>query len=266
MSEDVVYKVPNMDKVEVRGNVKYHTSGDTPLTMDIYYPPYPKSDSQLPAVIFVFGYADSTALKKGGPILKDLESYISWSRLTAASGLVAITYETEQPDADIEELIKHIRRNSASLNIDGDRIGIWSCSANVPVALSVLMDEPREYLKCAVLYYGCMLDWGDSHTVAEAAERIGFVYPDVLKNAERLRWDVPLFIVRAGLEQYLNRYLINETIDHFLGKALSKNMPVTFINYSDGQHGFDTKDDNDKSRQIIKQTLEFMRAHLLVKA
>ena len=131
----VVYKISNMDEVEVQ-NVKYKTVDHTALTMDIYYPPGLKSDSRLPAVILVFGYADSTAIRMIGSKIKDIGQYISWGQLTVASELIAITYETQKPDADINELISNIRRNAASLMIDENKIGIWSCSGNVPTALS----------------------------------------------------------------------------------------------------------------------------------
>ena len=89
-----------------------------------------------------------------------------------------------------------------------------------------------------------------------------FFYPLTTKTFEDLPQDVPLFIVRAGLEE--NPYL-NESIDQFVDEAVARNVPMVFINYSDGQHGFDVHDNNDKSREIINQTLEFMRTHLLSK-
>lgn len=255
----VVYKIPNMDEVEVQ-NVKYKTVDHTALTMDIYYPPSLKRGSRLPVVIFVIGYADSTAIRMIGSKIKDIGQYISWGQLSAASELIAITYETQQPDADINELISNIRRNAASLMIDENKIGVWSCSGNVPTALSVIMQEPRDYLKCAVLYYGFMLDRDESHKVAEMAEKVGFIYPLGTKTFEDLPQDVPLFIVRTGLDKTPH---LNETIDHFVGEAVARNVQMVFINYANGHHAFDILDDNDKSREIIRQTLEFMRIHLL---
>lgn len=48
----------------------------------------------------------------------------------------------------------------------------------------------------------------------------------------------------------------------FLAEAVSRNLPVTFVNYASGEHGFDVRDDSLQSREIIKQTLEFVREHL----
>ena len=138
-------------------------------------------------------------------------------------------------------------------------MGIWACSGNVPVALSVLMQESGDDLKCAVLYNGFMLDDEGANSVAETAETVGFANPCVGRTVDGLPQDVPLFIVRAGQDTVPH---LNETIERFLGQAVGRNMPVTFINYPDGPHGFDGQD-NEASRQITRQTLAFMRFHLL---
>ncbi len=48
-------------------------------------------------------------------------------------------------------------------------------------------------------------------------------------------------------------------------KALSKNLPITLVNYSNGTHGFDTSIDNDLTRQIIKNTIEFWKFNFRIK-
>jgi tetratricopeptide (TPR) repeat protein len=55
---------------------------------------------------------------------------------------------------------------------------------------------------------------------------------------------------------------INTSIDQFTAKALGADAPMTLVNYVDAQHGFDLLDDNDQSREVIKQTLDFMKFHL----
>jgi hypothetical protein len=106
--------------------------------MDIYHPPDSKSEAMIPAVIFVSGYPDPGVQKRIGCKGKEMESYISWGQLTAASGLVAITYTTgKEPAPDIHALLQYVRQNAAVLGIDENRIGLWACSGNVPNALSV---------------------------------------------------------------------------------------------------------------------------------
>jgi acetyl esterase/lipase len=192
--------------------------------------------------------------------LKEMESYVSWGQLTAASGLVAITYTNREPTADIGELLQYVRQNAAALGIDENRIGVWACSGNVPLALSVLMQKARDYLKCAVLCYGIMLDLEGSTVVAESARKWGFVNPCDGKSIDDLSKDIPLFIARAGQDQMPH---LNETIDRFVVHALSRNLPVTFANHPTAPHAFDVMDDSETSRQIIKEIIAFMRFHLL---
>lgn len=71
--------------------------------------------------------------------------------------------------------------------------------------------------------------------------------------------DVPIMIVRAGKD---NVPYINQSLSSFYEKALFQNLPVVLVNYPDGTHGFDTSIDNDLTRQIIKNTLEFWRFNL----
>ena len=64
--------------------------------------------------------------------MKDMGSYISWGQLTAAMGIVAITYSAgTEPAKDIQLLIQYIRQNASTLGIDKDRIALWGASANV---------------------------------------------------------------------------------------------------------------------------------------
>lgn len=256
----VVYHISGMGAVTIRRDVEYRATDAGALTMDLYYPPDWKSGARVPAVVFVSGYSDLGFQKMLGCTLKAMRSYISWGQLTAASGLVAITYTTTEPAADIHALLQHVRQNGASLGIDQSRIGVWACSGNVPNALSLLMQEARDYLKCAVLCYGVMLDLEGYTSTAESAKRFGFVNPCAGKSVDDLPRDTPLFIVRAGQDEMPH---LNKTLDRFVAKALSCNLAVTLTNHATAPHAFDVLDDSETSREVIRQILAFMRFHLL---
>lgn len=51
---------------------------------------------------------------------------------------------------------------------------------------------------------------------------------------------------------------LNETLDRFLAKALTCNLPITFTNHATAPHSFDVMDDSEASREIIRQILAFM--------
>jgi hypothetical protein len=258
----VVYQMTGMDAVTIRRGVEYRVTDADALTMDLYYPPDSKNEARIPAVIFVGGYPDPGAQKILGCKMKEMESYISWGQLAAASGVVAVTYTTgREPATDIHALLQYVRRNAAVLGVDENRIGVWASSGNVPNALSVLMGEDRDYLKCAVLCYGYTLDLDGETSIADAARQWGFAYPCAGRSVSDLPRDIPLFIARAGQDEMPH---LNETMDRFLSEALTCNLPITFVNLPLAPHAFDVMDDSESSREIIRQILTFMRFNLLI--
>ncbi|MHA2251311.1 MAG: alpha/beta hydrolase [Candidatus Kariarchaeaceae archaeon] len=254
MKRRIVYAIPEMEKIN-----PVQVSFKSDLSMDIYYPPSEKEGGLLPAVIFVFGYSDTVMEKSFGSKLKDAQPYISWSQLMAASGLVAITYESKEPNEDIIALIQHLKQNAESLKINSSRIGIWSCSGNVPTALSMLTSDFQDNIKCAVLYYGFMIDRDDSDDIAQISQKYGFNYSLQTNYWDNFPQALPLFIVRAGLDTSV----LNNSIAHFIEKIQTINNPFTLMNYANGHHAFDIIDDNNESRKIILQTLSFLSDHLL---
>ena len=55
---------------------------------------------------------------------------------------------------------------------------------------------------------------------------------------------------------------LNQALDDFVHEALTRNLPVTVVNHSDGPHAFDLFDDSEISREIIRRILQFMQFHL----
>lgn len=256
----VVYTMPGVEAVTVRRDEAYRVTDAGALTMDLYYPPDSKSGARTPAVIFVTGFSDVGARKRIGCAIKEMGSYISWGQLAAASGLVGITYTNTEPATDVHAVLQHVRQNAASLAIDGNRIGVWACSGNAPNALAVLLQDAQDYLKCAALCYGYMLDVDGSTGVADAARQWGFVNPCAGKSAGDLPRDLPLFIARAGQDEFPG---LNDTLDRFVAKALTCNLPITVVNHAVAPHAFDLFDDSETSREVIRRILAFLRFHLL---
>jgi hypothetical protein len=255
----VVYRLPGVDSVNIRRDEQYATPSG-PLAMDLYYPPHSASATRLPAVVIVAGFSDLGAQKVLGCKFKEMGSLTSWARLIAVSGIVGITYTNREPAADLQALLHHIRHNAAALGIDEHKVGLWASSGHVPLALWVLMQEPREFLKCAVLCYPFTLDGEGSTTIAEAARTWGFANPAAGRSVDDLSKEVPLFIARAGQDRFAH---LNDRLDRFAASALSRNLPVTVVNHAAGPHAFDLFDESETSHEIIRQILAFMRFNLL---
>jgi acetyl esterase/lipase len=250
----IVLHVPSMDAVIVRQDVPYRDTDDGPLTFDLYSPAGLAPGERRPCVLFVFGFPDP-AFANG---LKRMGAYTSWGRLLAASGMHAVTYTYRDPVTDVVALRRHLHEHAAVLDIDIQRTALWACSGNVPMALALLMSEPKDAFRCAVLAYGIMLDVGGAGRVGDVAARFGFHYP-AGRSIDELPAELPLFITRAGRDEMP---LLNPTLDAFVSAAIARNLPITFVNHPTAPHAFDILDDSEATREVIRAIVGFLRFHL----
>jgi hypothetical protein len=241
----VVYTVSGMEGV--RTAAAPYSQG---RTADIYYPAGYTFTSPLPVVVFAMGY--STAQTEGwfGAKLKDMGQYVSWGQLVAASGMIGVTYETDFPDDDISAVLSFVRSRAADFGFDAGRVAIWACSGNAQTGLVALTDKGAQRsgaTRCGVLYYPVV-----SYFMNKGEE----VMPAPFKRA--LRSDVPLLYVKVGKD----RPEWMEQSEIFLSANQKQGAPLKVISYDQGIHGFDTDQDNEESRRIVGQTIEFLKANL----
>jgi hypothetical protein len=261
----LVYDPPEMYQVHVE-TVQYRTlsePSDT-LDLDVFYPPDRQVGKLLPAVILAndFPQTAKPPISEWGS--RTFGVFQSWGRLIAASGLIAVAYDTIHPN-DIEAVVRHIQQHSADLGIDADRLGLWSASSHVAVASSFAYQENRDYLKFAVFYYGPIFTPDNFRRQDFDASCVPLgCYGAELPSAKLLRTDLPVFVVRAGKDTPLNQ----EPIDHFAQLAKEAGVPLTLIRFDEGSHIFDWSNTSFgevkvKAVEIVKQTLEFMKANAL---
>ncbi len=252
-TKPIVYRIPAMDSVTVQRGRAYRDA----LTLDLYYPPGHTPDSApKPAVVIVLGYPDVGVPLVFGCQFREMEMYIGWASLFAASGMVGILYETSHPATDAPAVLSHLRDNAVALGIDASRIGVWAGSGNVPVALSVLM---QDNVRCGALCYGFMLDLNGATGVAQAAAQFHFANPVAGRTVEDLPPHTALFIARAGRDQFPG---LNPSLEALAAAALTRNLPVTVMNHPTGPHAFDVMDDSDASRTVIRAIVEFLKSSL----
>jgi acetyl esterase/lipase len=258
----IVYSVPGMARVKVAKNLVYKRVAGEELKMDVYSPPGTSRRVRRPAVVFIHGGRVPPNLLTTP---KEWGAYVSFGQLVAASGFVGVTFNhrfytwNSLPDSqsDVMDLMAHIRDNAESLGIDKDHVIVWTVSAGSLFMSQPLRDLPP-YVRSIVAYYP-QLDLQDQRKAAPASvtdETLRDFSP--LYHLERSGKNVPpMFIARAGLDDAS----LNGGIDRFVQVALSKNLTIDLFNHPTGQHGFDIEDNNDRSRQIIMRTIEFIKAH-----
>ena len=255
----LVYTMPGAEAVTVRQDLQFTAADGGALPLDLYLPPGADGDARLPATIIAAGYSDARTPKVFPCTFREVEFVVSWARLLAASGMAVVAYSNREPAGDLYALVDHLRRNSAALGIDEHRIGVWATSGNVPLALSLLMKEAGHSLKCAVFCCGFMLDLDGATATAEASGLYQFVNPCAGRTIDDVAADVPVFIARAGQEQFPG---LNDSIDRFVAKGLAANLPLTVVNHPRGPHAFDMFHDSHETRVIIEQILGFVQSHL----
>jgi dienelactone hydrolase len=255
----LVYAIDGADELPVRRDIDYRGSDGGGLTFDLYYPRDPAAGGPAPVVVFANGFPDAGMKRVLGCRQKEMQSYVSWARLAAASGLAAVAYANREPVADAAAVLDHLRQHGAGLAIDGDRIGLWACSGHGPLAMSLLMDNARYRFRCATLCYPLLLDLDGAAAVAAAAAQFGFVNPAAGRAVAELPPDVPLLIARAGKDEMPQ---LNETLDRFAAQALALDLPLTLVNLPAAPHAFDILLASDGSRAVIRQILAFLRLYL----
>jgi hypothetical protein len=251
-----------MDLVPVRRDIPYGQPTDDRRVMDVYYP-LGESEGGWPVVVIVVGYPGTLEPRPTPLRYKEIGWTVSTAQLIASAGMAAVAYANCEPVADLRALLDHLQTQAAPLGIDPSRLGIMATSGNVPTALTTILRTAERPPACAAFGCGCLLDLDGATDVADASRQFGFVNACAGLSVDDFRRDVPLFISRAGRDQFP---AMNASIDRFVAKALADNLPITLVNHTEGPHGFDLFDDSRTSRDIVRQTLRFLRQHLTPEA
>jgi acetyl esterase/lipase len=254
----VVLSVPGMDGVVVRRDLVYKVAEGQPLQMDVYSPPGPARPR--PAVLLVHG----------GPIprtgAKNMGVFVSYGELLAASGFVAVAFNHRflaadrltDAGSDVVDLVTHVRSDAGTLGIDPERIALWAFSGGGPFLSAPLRERPA-WLRAVVAYYAAL----DLQQPAPGAEsgigpELRQAFSAVRALGDDARSAPPCLVARAGLDHSW----LNGGIDRFVQEALTKGAALDLLNHPEGRHGFDILDDDARSKQIIRRTLDFLRDQL----
>jgi len=69
----------------------------------------------------------------------------------------------------------------------------------------------------------------------------------------------PIFVARAGKDQIPD---LLPGLDRFVAEALARNTPLVLYNQPDGEHGFDNQEGDPRSREIVREAVEFLKRNL----
>ena len=163
-------------------------------------------------------------------------------------------------ERDLNDAINYVRNNAEELNVDKDRIALVAFSAGGPL-LSVVMRDTPPFVRGLVAIYSFLdIQQSEMHRrgvggdaeILKKYSPISFLAP----NAAKLP---PILIARAGLDEIPG---INDAANRFVTEALLRNVNVEVMNHPAGIHGFDNQTNDERSREIIRRTLDFLRSQL----
>jgi len=251
LSKPVVYRLAGMDSVRVQEGIVYKRADGADLTMNVGLP----VRTAPPAPIIVFIHGGPLGRTVGRPAT-DWGVYRSYVRLAAAAGFVGVTFNFRYNDStkegldralsDVADAITYVQKNASTFRADPTRICLWAFSGGGPM-LTVGLQASRDAVRCLVSYYA-ILDAGPALDDRYAPARYPLAKGQVMP---------PSFIARAGLDSPS----INKSVDAFVARAQAEGFVFTLANHPAGRHGFDILDDDERSREIIATTFDFVRAH-----
>jgi acetyl esterase/lipase len=257
----IVYSVPGMDRVRVERDVIYRGTGDGGVKMDVYIPHGLAPVDRRPVVFFVHGGPLGPDMRP-----KDWGVYQSYGELAAASGFVGVAFnhrlfsaaDFDRSAEDVAAAVEFVRNSPAQFRADPERTALWAFSGGGPLLAAALRERPA-HVKALVSYYA-ILDLRGSRDAAgkamsdETARRLSPVYA-----VETGTGPFPaVMIARAGQDDPG----INASVETFVRAAWAKGIDIDVLNHPAGQHGFDGFTDDDRSREVIRRTLEFLKERL----
>src|SRR5438105_3417397 len=139
-------------------------------------------------------------------------------------------------------------RMPGALQLDGDRLCTWCAAALVRHHVSAVLRHRTGAIRAVVASYGWLDD--TDRTLSPL---------DTLRDEPDPTGIPPFFIAKAARDANPG---INDSIDRFVAEARARGVPVEYAVHEQGRHGFDTLNDDDRSREIVAQTLEFLHARL----
>ena len=252
--------LPPPSGARVERDLVYRTDGGRVLTLDVYRPPSARRAS--PAVFLINGDAPEEIIATA----KDWGVYRSYGEHLAGRGLVGVpfnhrsTNRFERTDAadDVQTAISFVRSRAKDLEIDATRAGVWVFSAGGPFGLAPFLRRRPDWLRCGAGFY-MIWDLGPLRASLPSATDDSIRRWSCLSALDGQTLDLPpLLLARAGRDNAA----ILEGTDAFVRRARERGIDLTVLDHPTGRHGFDTLDNDDRSREIIRLALDFFVRHL----
>ncbi len=254
MANEIVFAIPGMEQVEHKSDLIYKTADQQSLLLDVYLPA--PSEHPPPVVILIHGGMPP------GMKAKNHGHFVSWAQAIAASGMCAVMFNHRtrwigayvpeslpQAAEDLADAAGFVREHAARFKIDANRICLLAFSAGGPL-LAAPLRERWDSVRCIVAFYAIL-----GEPIPGSAEAGRF---SALAGLSDSKTPPPTFIAKAGKDTPA----LNESIDQFTQAARDLGGELRLEVHPAGVHAFDALNDDDTSRRIVRDAIEFARIHL----
>lgn len=238
-------------------NVLYYSDEAGPLQLDLYLPH--NVAGRHPCVLLVSGDASEEVISHA----KDWGVYRSYGEHLAARGIAGVAFDHHSSRSvgragvarEVAAAITYVREHGSDLEIDLDRVGVWVFSAGGPFALPVMLRDRPPFLRAIAGFYTI---WD----LAPFGETGGNDWSPIGALGASAQGLPPIFIASAGRD----RPSFTSGTKNFVERARQIGADVRPFVHPTGQHGFDIRDDDERSREIIGAALEFFASTLEVRS
>jgi hypothetical protein len=227
----VAYPLPESGAITVhRTQLEYGT------TIDVYIPEEAEG-RKLPVIILPRIFTRTQDRNHLPFSLLDGDYTISWSHLLASQGYVVIGMESDSPFNGFMTVMDYIRENAKGLRIDTDRIGFWAISSNPGTVMMYLArpDTDKSGMKAGAFLYSPL----DS-VPFPAIEHISY------------------FIATGDKDDPA----LNKSAMKFVNNCRANDIDMVYMHHPEGGHGFDYYQDDETTRVIITELLNFLGQRL----
>lgn len=258
-TRSIVVPTPGPGDYNVYRNLIYLDTDEGRNRADIFLPS--DSNRKHAAIIFVHGGPIPKAL----PAAKDWQFFQSYGSLATSAGFAGVVFnhrfdslnDLQTAAGDIRALVEFVRQNAEKYTIDKDRICLWFYSGGGSFVAPFLSARP-EWLKCMAIYYAILgpdvwKDLGEDLPVAQQAGLDPFPFLE-----SKSSWDPAFLIAEAGEDNAV----LNAGMRRFSRVAIENAWKTEYLNHPTGPHGFDLDKDDQRSRDIILRTLDFIGEQL----
>lgn len=211
---------------------------------DVYAPP---GDRERPAIVFMHGLYPAELQ----PTARDWPTYIGYGATATTRGATGIVLDVPLHDPGdypaiartVAAAIEDARREPT---VDADRVAVWAFSGGGLLS-GYWLREPPSWLRCLALSYPVLAPL-PGWQVDAAYQPI-----DALESPAP-----PIVLSRAGQDVPE----VAATVPPFLGRAGELGVHVELIDVPEGQHGFDSLDHTDASRDAVHAGFDAVLRHL----